>query len=98
MKKFYYITFLAALTVIGLQTGYIYNLYKSYKEDKTARLQQVLKTAIDNELVYNSWKGADMEKVKKSIQEFTRRQDSINKQLPKASVGETTADISMRFL
>jgi len=58
----------------------------------------VLKTAIDNELVYNSWKGADMEKVKKSIQEFTRRQDSINKQLPKASVGETTADISMRFL
>lgn len=58
----------------------------------------MLKTAIDNELVYNSWKGADMEKVKKSIQEFTRRQDSINKQLPKASVGETTADISMRFL
>lgn len=98
MRKFYGITFLAALIVISLQTGYISRLYQSYKEDKITRLQQVLKTAINDELVYNAWKDVDREKVRKLLKDLAQKQDSNNNRLPKANVGETAADVSIRFL
>ena len=70
MKRFYYITFLAALAVVCLQASYIYHLYETYKEEKVAEMHRALKTAINDELVYNTWEGIDKGLIAEKLEEL----------------------------
>ena len=54
MKRYYYITLLATLAVICLQTSYVYSLYKNYKEEKAIKLHKAFKKAIEDELTFNA--------------------------------------------
>ena len=98
MKRFYYITFLAALAVVCLQASYIYHLYETYKEEKVAEMHRALKTAINDELVYNTWEGIDKGLIAEKLEELAQQHDSSGIQLPQAGMGETMADVSLRFL
>ncbi|OUP11232.1 hypothetical protein B5F34_03850 [Mediterranea sp. An20] len=76
MKRYYYITLLATLAVICLQTSYVYSLYKNYKEEKAIKLHKAFKKAIEDELTFNAWKNADMNKVKELTKKFEQEHNS----------------------
>ena len=76
MKRYYYITLLAALAVICLQTSYVYSLYKNYKEEKAIKLHKAFKKAIEDELTFNAWENADMNKVKELTKKFEQEHNS----------------------
>ena len=50
MKKFYYITFVAAIAIACIQAFYIVNLYNGYKAEKITMIERLLALAIDDEL------------------------------------------------
>lgn len=77
MKNYYYITLLAVVAVVCLQTSYIYNLYKDYKGEKVTELHKALKTAIEDELTFNAWRNADMKQIKALTKELVHKNDSV---------------------
>ena len=50
MKKFYYITFVAAIAIACIQAFYIVDLYNGYKAEKITMIERLLALAIDDEL------------------------------------------------
>lgn len=50
MKKYYYITVVAIMSIAYLQADYVYNLYNNYIEEKIISLEDTLRIALDKEL------------------------------------------------
>lgn len=49
MKKFYYITIIASVAIICFQANYIRNLHSNYLDEKISTINEVLRTAIEEE-------------------------------------------------
>lgn len=97
MKKYYYITLVAVMSIAYLQADYVYNLYNNYIEEKIIALEDTLRIALDKELYFRTRS--------ESRKETEGRQEMIIKQvsdmtpeeidsLKRTSAGGDTIDIT----